>query len=182
MGLLKSSDFLRAGTSNIPDLLSMLVCLASGLFWGRYIILRRHGITNEQTQFCQIAGTAVPLAFFLKWPFKFVFGRVNPRFWLSSHVSVNFHWFHGGSNGYDSFPSGHMMVFGAFFAALWLFYPPYRLISIGLMLLLGTALVATDYHFVSDVIAGAYLGLFITFLTVICFEKISCKSGLVSNV
>ena len=168
--MLESNFLFQTSTSNIPDVLFMLVCIGSALSWGRYLILRRQGITNELSRFCQVAGTAVPLAFFLKWPFKFVFGRTNTRVWIVNQVNDDFHWFNGGGD-YSSFPSGHMMVFAAFFFALWYFYPRYRLISIGLLLILASALVTTDYHYLSDVIAGAYLGLITTFLTKICFEK-----------
>lgn len=168
--MLESNFLLQTSTSNIPDVLFMLVCIGSGLLWGRYLILRRKGIINEQSPFCQIAGTAVLFAFFLKWPLKLLFGRTNTRVWLVNQVSDDFHWFHGGGD-YSSFPSGHMMVFAAFFAALWHFYPRYRSISAGLLLVLAFALVTTDYHYLSDVIAGAYLGLITTFLTKVCFEK-----------
>jgi membrane-associated phospholipid phosphatase len=168
--MLESNLLFQTSTSNIPDVLFMLVCIGSGLVWGRYLILRRQGITNELSRFCQIAGTAVPLAFFLKWPFKFVFGRTNTRVWIVNQVNDDFHWFNGGGD-YSSFPSGHMMVFAAFFFALGNFYPRYRLISVGLLLILASALVTTDYHYLSDVIAGAYLGLITTVLTKSCFEK-----------
>jgi len=171
MEMSRASFYLHTGTSEIPDLLTVDVSVVCGFFWGRYIILRQQGIANEQTQSCRVAGTAVPLAFFLKWPLKIVFGRLNPRIWLASHVSDQFHWFKSGKP-YDSFPSGHMLVFAALFTALWLFYPRYRSISAGLALILAASLVVTDYHFVSDVIAGAYLGLFTTVLTAFCFEII----------
>jgi membrane-associated phospholipid phosphatase len=173
MELLKSSDFLHVSTSDIPDVLFLLVCFGSGLLWGKYLILRNKGIINEQTRFFQLAGSAIPLAYFLKWLFKYVFGRTNTRVWLANQVSDDFHWFHGGGE-YSSFPSGHMAVFSALFAAIWLFYPRYRSISIGLALVLAVALVATDYHFLSDVIAGAYLGLVATCLSRICFEEKWC--------
>jgi membrane-associated phospholipid phosphatase len=168
--MLKSNFLFQTSTLNIPDVLFMLVCIGSVLVWGRYLVLRRQGITNEQSRFCQIAGTAVPLAFFLKWLFKFIFGRTNTRVWIVNQVNDDFHWFNGGGD-YSSFPSGHMMVFTAFFFALWPFYPRYRLISVVLMLILAAALVTTDYHYLSDVIAGAYLGMITTFLTKVCFEK-----------
>ena len=170
MELLKSSDLLRTSTSDIPDILFLLVCIGSVLLWGNYLILRHRGIINEQSQFSQLAGSAVPLSYSLKWFLKYVFGRANTRFWLAHPASDDFHWFHGGGD-YSSFPSGHMAVFVAFFAAICFFYPRYLTISIGLLLLLAVALVATDYHFLSDVIAGAYLGLFTTCLTGICFKK-----------
>jgi membrane-associated phospholipid phosphatase len=64
-----------------------------------------------------------------------------------------------------------MMVFTAFFAALWHFYPRYRSISVGLLLVLASALVMTDHHYLSDVIAGAYLGLIASSLTKVCYEN-----------
>jgi membrane-associated phospholipid phosphatase len=169
--LLKSGDLLLSSSSDIPDLLFLIVCIGSGLLWINYLILRRRGIDNEQSRFSQLAGSALTLAFLLKWFFKYVFGRTNTRFWLENRLSDGFHWFHGGGN-YGGFPSGHMAVFSAFSAAIWLFYPRYRSISIGFLLILAVALVATDYHFLSDVIAGAYLGLIVTCLTRIYFEKI----------
>jgi len=171
MKLLKSSYLLQISTSDIPDVLFLLVCFGSGLLWGNYLTLRHRGIINEQTRFSQLAGSAVPLAYFLKWIFKLVFGRINTRVWLENRVSDDFHWFHGGGI-YSGFPSGHMTVFTAFFAAIWLIYPRYRPISFGLLLVLAVALIGTDYHFLSDVIAGAYLGLVATCLSRICFEKI----------
>lgn len=176
MGLLKSGDFLQAVTADIPDVLFLLVFFGSGLLWGNYLGHRRRGISNTQTRFFLLAGSAVPLAYFLKWLFKYVFGRTNTRAWLADQMSDGFHWFHGGGS-YSSFPSGHMTVFAAFFAVVWLLYPRYRSISIGGLLLLAVALIATDYHFLSDVIAGAYLGLIATCLTRICFDKIWCRKN-----
>jgi membrane-associated phospholipid phosphatase len=171
MDLLKSSDLLHAGTSNIPDALFLFVCCGSCFLWGNYLILRRRGIINEHAWFSQLAGSAILVAYFLKGLFKFVFGRTNTRVWLANQVNDDFHWFNGGAD-YSGFPSGHMAVFTAFFSAVWIFYPRYRSLSIGLMLVLAVALVVTDYHFLSDIIAGAYLGLITTCLTRICLEKI----------
>jgi membrane-associated phospholipid phosphatase len=176
MELLKSSNLLRIGVSHIPDVLFPLVFVGSALLWGNYLILRHQGTINEQSRFSQLAGSAVPLAYFLKWLCKYVFGRTNTRIWLANQVSDDFHWFQGGG-GYSSFPSGHMAVFAAFFAAVSLYFPRYRSLSIGLVLVLAVALVATNYHFLSDIIAGAYLGLFATCLTKICFDKIWCRKN-----
>jgi membrane-associated phospholipid phosphatase len=54
-----------------------------------------------------------------------------------------------------------MLVIGALLAAAWRFYPGTRALCLATATLLGIALVATNYHFVSDVIAGAYLGLLV---------------------
>jgi membrane-associated phospholipid phosphatase len=171
MQLINSSVLLQTGISDIPDLLFLLVCAGSGFLWSRYLLLKHRGIVNDQARFCQLAGSSLLLAYFLKWLFKIVFGRINTRAWLAHPVSDNFHWFHGGGD-YSGFPSGHMAVFTAFFAAVWLMYPRYRSIAVGLTLVLAVALIATDYHFLSDVIAGAYLGLLTTTLTSSCLDII----------
>jgi len=170
MKLIKSGRMLQNATAGMPDVLFPLVCISSATCWSYYFILRHRKIVTKSTQFCQIIGISVPLSYLLKSFLKLVFGRINTRIWLANPVSDDFHWFHGGGE-YNSFPSGHMTVFTAFFAAVWLFYPRYRSISIGLLLLLSVALVATNYHFLSDVIAGAFLGLATTVLTKTCFEK-----------
>lgn len=169
--LLNSADSLQAITTDIPDLLFLLVFFGSGLLWGNYLLHKRRGISNIQTSFSLLAGSALPLAYFLKWLLKYVFGRTNTRSWLANQAGDGFHWFHGGEN-YSSFPSGHMAVFTAFFATVWLLYPRYRYISSGGLLLLAAALLATGYHFLSDVIAGAYLGLVAACITKMWLSRI----------
>ena len=88
---------------------------------------------------------------------KFVFGRVNTRVWLEQPDLYGFHWFQR-RQGCEGFPSGHMVVIVTLLAVLWRLYPKQRPWCLLLGLLLGAALVATDYHFLSDVLAGAYLG------------------------
>jgi membrane-associated phospholipid phosphatase len=165
MELIKSSVTLHAATAEMPDILFPLTCMISVSSWAYYLILRHRGITSTSRQFCQIIGISLPLSYLLKSLLKLLFGRINTRIWLANPASDHFHWFHGGTN-YNGFPSGHMTFFAAFSAAVWIFYPRYRSISIGLMLVLAVALVITDYHFLSDVIAGTYLGLCTTYLTV----------------
>lgn len=176
MELLKSCDLLQAGIAKIPDVLFLLVCFGSGFLWSNYLLLRQRGIINDRSRFSRLAGSAIPLAYFLKWLCKWVFGRTNTRVWLVNQGRDDFHWFHGGGI-YSSFPSGHMTVFTAFLAAVWLVYPRYRSIAAGFGLILAVALVATDYHFISDVIAGAYLGLVATTLTGICFKEYGREAG-----
>jgi membrane-associated phospholipid phosphatase len=63
------------------------------------------------------------------------------------------------------------MVAAAFFTALWQLYPRYRSFYVVCTLVLAVALVGTDHHFLSDVIVGGYVGVAITMLTKLCFEK-----------
>lgn len=86
---------------------------------------------------------------------KHVFGVPNPWFVLqgSSHAFN----FLGGSS-MSSFPSGHMVLAGSFAGV---FMRLYRRSVLLLSALLGMAvllLIMGDWHFVSDVIAGTFLG------------------------
>lgn len=60
--------------------------------------------------------------------------------------------------GTGSFPSGHMVLAGAFAGVFMRLYRvSIRLLS-GLLLLAAALLVLGDWHFISDVIAGTFLG------------------------
>lgn len=172
-------DFLRSwnvsslGTRRIPDLLFPLVCSATIAMWIDYFLLRRSGRDGEKIRFLLLAATATPFAYVLKTLLQGFFGRGYTRSWLHHHGSSGFTWFHG--NG--GFPSGHMLVFTAFFTAVWYHFPRYRVPSTLAVLLLAVALIATDYHFLSDLIAGACLGILVTTLTGRAMEWISATHG-----
>lgn len=59
---------------------------------------------------------------------------------------------------YSSFPSGHMVLAGAFAGVFMRLYRTSVRPLSGLLLLAAALLVAGDWHFISDVIAGAFLG------------------------
>lgn len=90
-------------------------------------------------------------------------GRYWPETWHDNNPSLigtgayGFHPFEVGDD-VGSFPSGHSARIAAFFAVFWLALPLgrwlYSLLAIPMLL----ALVAMDYHFVGDVIAGSTLG------------------------
>jgi membrane-associated phospholipid phosphatase len=58
----------------------------------------------------------------------------------------------------SSFPSGHMVLAGAFAGVFMRLYRLSRRPLSGLLLLAAALLVVGDWHFISDVIAGAFLG------------------------
>jgi membrane-associated phospholipid phosphatase len=144
----------------IPDILFPIVCIVTGIAWVSYLVLVRNGIYSIHTRFFLLIGSTVPATFLLKAVLKFVVGRINTRFWLLHHNYEHFHWFHGKGN-YSSFPSGHMAVFTALVAALWSFYPRYRVAYLGMLIALALTLILTNYHFLSDLIVGAYLGVLV---------------------
>jgi len=122
-----------------------------------YFYLASRNIYDRRTLFCRVTGTALPLSFIMKTILKWLFGRIETRTWLSDKSLYGFHWF-AGTEGFQGFPSGHMLVFTPLFLALWHFYPRYRLHCGVVWFCLGVALITMEYHFLSDVLAGAYIG------------------------
>lgn len=150
----------RHYTAHLPDLLTTFVIVATALSWGAYPVARARGRARD-ADLLRLIGTCLPVSFGAKAFLKFVFSRTNTRAWLAGYSDQGFHWFHGGAL-YASFPSGHMTVFAAFFTALWLYYGRLRALYLAMLVVLAVALIATDYHFVSDVVAGAYAGVAVT--------------------
>jgi membrane-associated phospholipid phosphatase len=106
---------------------------------------------------------ATVIAVVIKDQLKHVCGRLWPETWTNHNPSwigngaYGFFPFHGGE-GWESFPSGHMTRITAFMAVLWLRVPRLRWLWLTLALLVGLGLFGADYHFIGDIIAGAYLG------------------------
>lgn len=100
----------------------------------------------------------------IKSELKFVFGRTWPDSWLGDNPSFlrdgtyGFHFFHG-DRAFASFPSGHMAVSCAVLSVLWFFYPKWRTVYGLAGLAVAAGLVGANYHFVSDVIAGSFVGI-----------------------
>lgn len=104
-----------------------------------------------------IAGLALIVSVALtEYGLKFIFGRTLPSAYLHSG-QYGFHWFHEGKK-FGSFPSGHTDQVAAILSVLWVFYPRWRWIYGIALLLLTFALMAGQWHFLSDIIAGGYVG------------------------
>ncbi len=151
-------------SAEIPDFLPFLVLLITGFAWAASFYLARKKIYNTHTRFFQLLSITVPLAYAFKEILKFAFGRIETRLWLRHPGPAEFHWFQG-SEQYGGFPSGHMAVITVLAAALSFYYPRYRTISFAGLILLALALILTNYHFLSDIIAGAYTGLIVHSVT-----------------
>jgi membrane-associated phospholipid phosphatase len=156
---------------NIPDFLPLLVLLITASAWITFFYLTRKGIYNTHARFFQLIAITVPLSNMVKVFFKFVFGRINTRFWLHHPHAREFHWFHGSAN-FSSFPSGHMAVFTVLIIALSIFYPRYKAFYFAFLVVLALALVVTNYHFVSDIIGGFYIGIIVHSMTHYCLARL----------
>ena len=85
---------------------------------------------------------------------KLLFGVPDPALVLQGARHV----FFAKSFGYGSFPSGHMVLAGAFAGVFMRLYRASVWPLAALLLLAAALLVVGDWHFLSDVIAGAFLG------------------------
>jgi membrane-associated phospholipid phosphatase len=90
-------------------------------------------------------------------------GRYWPETWHNNNPSLigtGAYGFHPFAVGDDtgSFPSGHSARIVAFFTVFWLVLPRGRWLYVILAAPMLVALVAMNYHFVSDVIAGSVIG------------------------
>ena len=83
-------------------------------------------------------------------------GQNNPSFIHDSVYGFNF--FHGGP-GYASFPSGHLSLTCAVMSVLWIAYPKFRALYALVVLAVVVGLVGANYHFLSDIIAGGFVGI-----------------------
>jgi membrane-associated phospholipid phosphatase len=145
-------------TSSIPDaLLILVVCVTVGSYSMFRYRASRYGIDATAVMYKMLAAAA-PASYIVKSFLKYAFGRINTREWLHAPQEYGFRWFSGAEH-HSGFPSGHMLVVTAIAAVVWRFHPRHRPACLGLLLVLAMAVIVTNYHFVSDVIAGVYVGL-----------------------
>ncbi|MFT3882698.1 MAG: phosphatase PAP2 family protein [Gemmatales bacterium] len=94
---------------------------------------------------------------------SYVFARYWPETWRDNNPSLisngvfGFNFFHDGS-AYGSFPSGHASRTLAVGTVIWIAWPRWRWAVILISFCLCVALVLMNYHFVSDVIGGSFIG------------------------
>ena len=87
---------------------------------------------------------------------KPLFGRLPPLEWFT-HGAYAFQWFSHADEA--SFPSGHAVQMAAVGTVFWSAYPRWRWVYASATLVLSVALVAGNWHYTSDVIAGLFVGL-----------------------
>lgn len=94
---------------------------------------------------------------------KVVFGRTWPETWTNNNPSLirdgafGFNPFHGGL-GFESFPSGHTTGICAVVTVLWLYYPKYLALYALPIAVVSVGLIGANYHFLSDIVAGCFVG------------------------
>lgn len=149
-----------ARLTHIPDPLIPLAVIAFIVLGLRRLSGRPLANFHTATLICSIS---LIMAEATKDKLKYVFGRTWPETWVQNNSSFirdgayGFNLFHGGA-GYGSFPSGHSAVICAVISVLWVFYPKLRTVYLMVFLAVAIGLVGANYHFLSDIIAGAFVG------------------------
>jgi membrane-associated phospholipid phosphatase len=101
---------------------------------------------------------------------KYAFGRTWPDTWIDDNPSLiqsgvfGFNPFHGGI-GFAAFPSGHAASLCAVMAVLWSAYPSWRPVYIACVAATAIGLIGANYHFLSDILAGGLVGVFVGYVT-----------------
>jgi membrane-associated phospholipid phosphatase len=110
----------------------------------------------------------------IKDQLKFVFGRTWP--YLLSQNMYGFNFFHAGRL-YESFPSGHAAVAAAVLSIVCILFPTQRILCVIAIVAVDVGLVALNLHFLSDTVAGSFVGLSIGLFTVTLWKAVG-KAGI----
>lgn len=135
---------------------AVLVSLELLVLAGLFLAARSSGKIGDMSRTLMFACAASILAYACNFLLKIVFGRPVPLTSRDMDGPV-FHFLQG--DNHSSFPSGHMALLGAFAGTLWQSWPAARPYLVLLLCLAGAGVVAGNWHYVSDTIAGAVLGL-----------------------
>lgn len=118
------------------------------------------------------AGVAVAFSLCLvEFALKPVFGRSVPSEYLT-YGTYTFAWFHG-QMMLGSFPSGHSAQAAAILSVLWHDYPRRRAVWASAFTALAAALIIGQWHYLSDIIAGGYIGTVTGLLAVRALKRVA---------
>jgi membrane-associated phospholipid phosphatase len=156
----------------IPEAMTPLAAIV-------FVALALRGLTGRPLSRFQtvilLSGASLAVSIIIKDQLKFAFGRTWPETWLGYNPSLirdgvyGFFPFHG--NGvYAAFPSGHMNAICTVMTVFWICYPRFRTVYALCMGAVAIGLVGANFHFLGDVIAGAFLGISAGWLGVTLWE------------
>jgi membrane-associated phospholipid phosphatase len=161
-----------ANLTHIPDLLAPAAAIA-------FVISGLLALAGKAASKCvstvALCSIGLIVAEAVKSQLKFVFGRTWPETWVRNNPSFihdgvyGFNFFHGGG-GYASFPSGHTAVTCGVISVLWILYPKFRPFCAAVVLAVAVGLIGANYHFLSDVIAGGFVGTSVGWMTVVLWQ------------
>jgi membrane-associated phospholipid phosphatase len=140
-----------------------------------FVLMKISNIRHRFMDMLELVGLSIPLGFFIKTALQFFFGRTAPLA-SGSHV-LSFishpHTFSWLNTSGGCFPSGHMTLMSGLAVGFCLHYRRigWILLWTALSLILAGLLIGLNYHYLSDVIAGTFLGTSISTLLYILRHK-----------
>jgi membrane-associated phospholipid phosphatase len=146
-----------------PSFFGPLEIVVLSIFLFRRILLYPLASADAVIALCEASLLATKVLLLLS---KFVFGRTWPLYGHPSYLidgSYGFNFFTAGLS-FDAFPSGHTAAVCAVAGVLWITYPRFRLLYLAGAAAMAIALVAGDFHFLSDVLGGGFLGVSVALL------------------
>jgi membrane-associated phospholipid phosphatase len=164
---------LFARLTRIPEFFAPLAVLAFIVLGLRALMEKPLTRLEAVTLLCALS---LVVASAIKDPLKLGFGRTWPETWVRDNPSLirdgvyGFHPFHGGG-GFASFPSGHTTAVVAVVSVLWICYPRFRMLYALFVAVVVIGLIGADFHFLSDCIAGAFLGASTGWIVVTLWES-----------
>lgn len=126
-----------------------------------------------------LSGGALGVAVFAKAGLKHVFGRTWPDTWTHNNPSYlhdgvfEFRLFAGDGAAYASFPSGHLTVMLTFATVVALRHRALRWPCAIAVAATAFGQIASDYHWTSDALAGAALGISVGTAVVAVWERLA---------
>jgi len=148
-----------ARVSHLPEWLIPLGILLLAII----AIIIAFGHRSLVADFALRCGVALIVGATIKDQLKILFGRTWPEGWLQNNPSfindgVYGFWPAHGGTAYGAFPSGHTTAGLIVLTLLWQYWPRLRALYVAAGAGLITLLVAGGFHWLSDTIAGAFLG------------------------
>jgi membrane-associated phospholipid phosphatase len=147
----------------LPELLLMV----SPLLLLAAFVLKNKNTQPQLRYFFFAASVSVLFTMVMKSLLKYFSGRYWPETFENNNPSLlhggvyGFHPFHTGVS-YSSFPSGHAATIFAFATCMWISYPRLRWVAVLISFSVSLALLVLYYHFLSDLLAGAYIGIVVS--------------------
>ena len=140
-----------------PSLFDTLALLLFAFFLLRRLARRPF---SKLDLVCLLGDASLLLMRYANDELKYVFARTYPKWGSPSFLHDGAYRFDFLRHGHDylSFPSGHTAAVCALLAVLWVFYPRFKALYALTAIGVAVVLVATNYHFLSDVIAGGFVG------------------------
>jgi membrane-associated phospholipid phosphatase len=161
--------------TQLPRISEWLVGAASVVF----VLLGLRGLTGRPLSRLEavilLCGLSIIVSAALKNELKFVFGRTWPETWINNNPSLirdgvyGFNFFRPG-RAYEAFPSGHTAAVCSAMSVLWLCYRRWRVLCVVVVGLVVIGLIGSDFHFLGDIVAGAFVGASTGWLAVLMWE------------